>query len=154
LLYINKWMAASCNEDAEMYQLRSNINYFRDDKINALKDITKAVSMEEAAGKTPKEAWWSLQKALLLEKEDYRASLPILIKLVRHYPKISNWDQLASVYGILEQEDNQRHALDALHEMGGFTKENQYVNLAYLYLGADYPWKAAKLIQEGIDKKI
>lgn len=154
LKYINKWMAAACKEDSEMYQLRSNIHYFREDKVNALKDITKAVSMEEAAGKTPPEAWWSLQKALLLDKEDYRTALPILIKMVRHYPKISTWDQLASVYGILEQEDKQRSALDALHSMGGFTRENQYVNLAYLYLGADYPWKAAKLLQEGVDKKV
>ncbi len=154
LKYINMWMEASCKEDAEMFQLRSNIHYFRNDKVNALKDITKAVSMEEAAGKVPKEAWWTLQKALLLDKEDYRASLPILVKLVRHYPKIAAWDQLASIYGILEQEENQRSALDALYAMDGFTKENQFVNLAYLYLGADYPWKAAKLLQEGLDKKI
>lgn len=154
LKYINKWIAASCKEDSEMFQLRSNIHYFRDDKVNALKDITKAVSMEEADGKIPPEAWWGLQKALLLDKEDYRTALPILVKMVRHYPKIATWDQLASVYGVLEQEDKQRHALDALHEMGGFTRENQYVNLAYLYLGAEYPWKAAKLLQEGLDKKV
>lgn len=154
LKYINKWIAASCKEDSEMYQLRSNIHYFRDDKVNALKDITKAVQMEESAGNTPKEAWWSLQKALLLDKEDYRSSLPILVKMVRHYPKFATWDQLSSVYGVLEQDKNQRNALDALYTMGGFTKESQYVNLAYLNIGADYPWKAAKLLQEGIDKKI
>lgn len=156
LKYINKWIAAACKEDSEMFQLRSNIHYFRDDKVNALKDINKAIAMEEAEGKTPPvpEAWWGLQKALLLDKEDYKTAHPILIKMVRYYPKLSTWDQLASVYGILEQEQNQRSALDALYTMGGFTRENQYVNLAYLYLGADYPWKAAKLLQEGIDKKI
>ncbi len=154
LKFLNKWMEASCEPDSEMFQLRANIHYFRDDKVNSLKDITKAVQMEESAGKIPKESWWGLQKALLLDKEDYRTALPILIKMVREYPKVPTWDQLSTVYGILEQEDNQRNALDALYSMGGFTKENQYIKLAYLYIGAEYPWKGAKLLQEGLDKKI
>ena len=154
LKYVNKWIAASCTEDAEVYQLRSNIHYFKNDKVNALKDITRAVKMVEDKGQTPKEAWWNLQKALLLEREEYRTALPVIIKMIRHYPKFQSWDQLSSIYGILEQETNQRHALDALYQMGGFTKENQYINLAYLYIGADYPYKGAKILQEGIDKKI
>jgi len=154
LKYVNKWISASCNVDADIFQLRSNIHYFKDDKVNALKDINRAVKMVEDKGKVVKQPWWNLQKALLLEKEDYRGALPVIIKMIRHYPKYQTWDQLASVYGILEQESNQRHALDALHAMGGFTKESQYINLTYLYLGAEYPYKAAKIMQEGINKKL
>ena len=40
--------------------------------------------------------------------------------------------------------------MDAAHVAGYLDKESQFLNLAYMYLSNDVPYKAAKIIDEGV----
>ncbi|ACR13460.1 putative PAS/PAC sensor protein [Teredinibacter turnerae T7901] len=154
LKMLNTWMGISDTIGDDAYYLKSQICYQMDDKACALENINIAVKMAEKDGNVAKEPWLSLQKALYLEKEDYKSSLPIIEKMVRHYPKKSYWQQLAGVYGMLEREKDQYYTLDAAYTMGALEKEQQLLNLAYLSMANEYPYKAAKIVEKGMKDKI
>lgn len=151
---LNDWMKISDTVGADAYYLKSQICYQMEDKKCALDNINLAVKMVEDKDQIAKEPWYSLQKALYFEKEDYKSALPIVEKMVRHYPKKSYWQQLAGVNGMLEREKNQYYVLDAAYTMGALEKEQQLLNLAYLSMANDYPYKAAVIIEKGMKQKV
>ncbi|MFT5083643.1 MAG: tetratricopeptide (TPR) repeat protein [Lentisphaeria bacterium] len=153
LKYLNGWINLSTVVGADVIFLRASIKYAKDDRRGSLQDTTKAIDMTEANGRVAKEQWYGLQRALLLEKEDYRGALPVLEKLVRHYPKIDYWSQLSSTFGLLNKELDQLHSLDAVNVMGGLTSRQNTVNLTYLYLDQGVPYKAARVLEKGISSK-
>lgn len=152
--YLDRYMALTTDLSADIYQLRASFCYHKGDKACALRDINKAVSMVEAKNKIADETWYSLQRALYLDKEDYKSALPILEKMVRHYPKNSTWIQLAGVYGLLNRDKDQMHAMDAVYVAGGLEKSQDLVNLAYMYIGESVPARGARILENGMKKKI
>ena len=153
LNYLNKWFAASETVGAEDYALRAQIFYQMGDEAGALKDMNRAVSMYEKEGKIPKENWLSLQRFLYYEKNDYKQVTNILEKLVKHYPKGEYYKQLAGMYGELKREQDQLHMMEAAYTAGALQKEKELLNMAYLYMGNETPYKGAKVIKKGIDQK-
>lgn len=154
LNYLNKWISMADEIGSDIYYLKAMICYSKEDMRCALENIDIAVKMVESRGNVAQENWYNLQRALYQNKEDYRTALNIMEKLVRHYPKKSYWVQMGSLYGVLERERDQLQAMDVTYLMNGFDREQQLVNLAYLYLGAEVPYKAAKIIQKGMNDKI
>lgn len=152
--YLNKYIALADDIGADIFQLRASFCYQQGDKACAIRDINKAISMVEGRDKIAKEPWYGLQRALYLEKEDYKSAVGILEKMVRHYPKKSYWVQLAGVYGLLGRDNDQVYAMDAAYVMGGLTKSQDLVNLAYMYIGESVPYKGAKILEKGMKDKI
>ena len=83
-----------------------------------------------------------------------KKSLDIGLKLITHYPKHLYWHQLGGMYGQMEESSHRLASLDILYLDKALTKSRDLLSLAYLYLGADVPYKAAQIIQEGIDQNI
>lgn len=150
LKYLNDWMELSTIVGADKFFFRGSIYYSMNNKSQALKDVNTAISMVEKSGKVPNEQWYGLQLALYLEKEDYKSGKQILEKLVRHHPKIKWWSQYANINGMLELDKLQLASLDAINVMDGFSSRQEIVNAAYLYLAADVPYKAAKILEKGM----
>ncbi len=156
--YLNRWMKLA-NETGnevgpEIWQLKAVICYQSDQKKCAFESINNAISMVEGRGKIAEESWYNLQRALYLDREDYKNATVILEKMLRHYPKKSYWTQIGSMYGLLEREKDQLHAMDTAYMMGAFTKEKDLVNLSYLYMAEQVPYRAAQILQDGMDKGI
>jgi len=151
---LNDWMQYAETIGPDVYYLRSNICYQMEDKKCAIDNINLAVRMVEEKGQVAKEPWLNLQRALYLEKEDYKSSLPIMLKLVRNYPKASYYQQLAGIYGMLDQPKKQLAMMDATYLMGGLKTEQQLLNLTYLMIQGEYPYRAAKVLQKAMDKKV
>ena len=124
--------------------------YQIDRKDDALRVVNEVVSGAEAKGELPKESWWGLQRVLYYEKEDYKKVVEILKKMVTHYPSISYWKQLGGMYAQLEQDMNQLVSTEIVYLQNGLDKESQLLGLAYLYLGAGAPYRAALYIEKGM----
>src|SRR5690606_29540932 len=130
----------------------ATLYYQVDDMQNALLNINEAVRVQEAADKVPQESWYSLQRGLYFEREDYKNGVIVLEKLVRHYPKASYWRQLSQIYAILNREKDKLAALETTYLMGGLTEERELIVLASYFLEAEVPYKAAKVLDRGINK--
>lgn len=134
-------------EDSYMF---STLYYQLEDNRNALLNINEAVKNQEAAGKVPAEAWYILQRGLYFDKEDYKSGLVVLEKLIKHYPKAQYWKQLSQVYYVVDRPKDSLYALETCYLMGGLTTEKDVIRLASMYLEAEVPYKAAKVLKKGI----
>ncbi|WP_143247480.1 tetratricopeptide repeat protein [Agaribacterium haliotis] len=155
--YLDRWMKLA-NETgtevgAEIWQLKSVICYQNNQQKCALDSINKAVSMVEAKGKIAEESWYNLQRAMYLDKEDFKTATKILEKLIRNYPKKSYWAQLGSMYGMIGREKDQLNSMEVTYLMGGYTKERDLVTLSKIYLAEDVPYNTAKILEKGMKEK-
>jgi len=155
LVYFNKWFATAdpAQITADSYAMRAQVYYQKGDQGKALSDINTAVSMYEKEAKVPKENWFGLQRYLYYEKNDYKKVTSILEKLVKHYPKAEYYKQLAGMYGELKREKDQLHMMEAAYLAGALQKEKELLNMAYLFMGHEVPYKAAKVVRKGLDEK-
>lgn len=147
---LQEWMKLQPIIGAEAYVLLAQGYYQLNDMNNALKNVNIAISDVEGKGKVANENWYTLQRAIYYEQGNNQKVIEILQKLVRHYPKVSYWTQLSGMYGQVEQEKNQLHALEVVYLMGGLTNERDLLNLAYLNMGQDVPNEAARIIEKGM----
>lgn len=136
------------------WQFKAIICYQGDKLKCAFDNISKAIDMVEAKGKIAEESWYNIQRQLHLGAERYKPATAILEKLIRHYPKKSYWEQLGSMYGLLERPKDQLQAMDLTYLMGGLTKEKSLVNLAYLYIADEVPYRGARIIEKGMADKV
>lgn len=134
------------------HYLFASLYYQQGDVNSALVNINEAVKVQEAAGKVPGESWYGLQRGLYVEKEDYKNGTLVVEKLVRHYPKVSYWRQLAQFYAQLNRANDKLAALETTYLMDGLTTERDLIVLAQYFLEADVPYKAAKVLDKGINK--
>ena len=156
---LEKWMAGADVVTAEGKVLLAQIYYELDRKNEALVLVNQAIDSAETKGVLPKENWWLLQKILYYEKvgdkkHNNKKVIATLKKLITHYPKHLYWHQLGGMYGQMEESSHRLASLDILYLDKALTKSRDLLSLAYLYLGADVPYKAAQIIQEGIDQNI
>jgi tetratricopeptide (TPR) repeat protein len=128
----------------------ASIYYQLDRKDDALRTVELGISDMEAKGLVPKERMWSLQRVLYYERDDLKKVTSILKKLVTHYPKWLYWKNLGGMYGAQEQEMNQLVSYELVYLNNELTTESDVMSMAYMYLGADVPYRAAKIIAKGM----
>ncbi|WP_444940571.1 tetratricopeptide repeat protein [Microbulbifer sp. ZKSA004] len=153
--YLNQWFKVSDRITADSYALLAQAYNQTGEQNKALANINIAVSMYEKEGKTPKESWYGLQQYVYFERNDYKSVAAVLEKLVQYYPKPVYYKTLAAMYGELKREKDQLHMMEAAYLAGALEKDRDLLNMGYLFMGHEMPYKGAKVIAKGIqDKKI
>ncbi len=147
---LKEWMTLQPVVGAEPYALLAQSYYQLNEMKQALVNINKAITLYEEKGKIPRENWLVLQRAVYFELDDSKNTLKVLEKLVKHYPKAIYWKQLSGMFGQVGREKEQLHSLEVAYMMGALNTEKELLNLAYLFLGQDAPYLAAKVIDRGI----
>lgn len=151
---LEKWMTLAPIIGADAYALLGQGYYATKRPKKAIKQIQIAIDRYDAKGKTPKENWFQIQSAIYYEENDFKNVINVLERMVKLYPKQTYWRRLAGMYGLADREKDQLYAYDAVYQMGGLTKEKELMNLAYLYLGEDAPYIAAKVMKKGLKDKV
>jgi tetratricopeptide (TPR) repeat protein len=109
--------------------------------------------MYKGKGKVPKEQWYNLARFLYFDKNDINKSVDVLEELLVHYPKKQYWVQISHMYGEQKKESEQLAAMETAYVQDMLDKGSEQVTMAYLYLNADVPYKAAKVLDKGIKNK-
>ena len=112
-------------------------------------DLDRSVA-NLAIGPT-KENWWLLLRAAHFELDDIKNVRVILERLLIEWPKKEYWTQLSAVYGQLKFDDKQISSYRTAYEEGFLVKSNELVQMTQLYLSMEVPYKAAVILQKGID---
>jgi tetratricopeptide (TPR) repeat protein len=116
--------------------------------------VQKSIDLAKQKGQPGQEAWHRLKLAIFVDKENFKSAEPVAETLVELSPTVRNLTQLGSIYGMNEKSEKQLAILDALFAGGELTQERQFLNLAYLYAGADAPYLASKVLQKGLDSNL
>ena len=149
LRFYQDWMSLQEILGAPDYALLSTIYYNLDDQDAALKNIEIAIEMREAAGKIGQENWYSIQRSIYYQRNDFRKVIDILEILIVNYPNVRYWRELGGMFAELEETNKQLSSYAVAYLQNGLTSESQLVGLAYMYLGADAPYKAAQILIDG-----
>lgn len=145
-----KWFNMTETPNANAYVLLAQGYYQVKDFDKALTNVEKAISMTEAKGKVPKEQWYNLARYLYFEKNDTKNTVRVLEELLKHYPKKEYWVQVSHMYGEQNKESQQLAAMETAYVQNMLDNGNEQVTMAYLYLNADVPYKAAKVMDKGL----
>ena len=148
-----EWFKITENPNANAYVLLAQGYYQIKDYDKALLNVEKAISLYEAKDKIPKEQWYNLARFLYFEKNNTNKTVEILEILLKYYPKKQYWVQLSHMYGEQKKESEQLSAMDTAYVQGMLDKGTEQVTMAYLYLNADLPYKAAKVMDKGLKDK-
>jgi len=145
-----KWFDMTENPNANAYVLLSQGYYQIKDYDKALLNVEKAINMYKAKDKLPKEQWFNLARFLYFEKDDINKTVDVLEELLHYYPKKQYWVQISHMYGEQKKEKEQLAAMETAYVQGMLDKSTEQVTMAYLYLNADVPYKAAKVMDKGL----
>lgn len=146
-----EWFEMSESPNANAYVLLAQGYYQLENYDKALANVEKAIDMTREKGNVPKEQWYNLARFLYFEKGDTDKTIAILEELLKHYPKKQYWVQISHMYGEQKKEANQLAAMETAHVQDLLDKGTEMITMAYLYLNADVPYKAAKVVDKGLE---
>ncbi|MFX4227476.1 MAG: tetratricopeptide repeat protein [Porticoccaceae bacterium] len=153
LRYYTEWMSFQQVVGASDYALLANIYYNMEDLDSSLENIEIAIEMRESNGEIAQENWYAIQKAISYEQRNFRKCIEILNKLIVNYPNVRYWRELGGMYAELEEEVEQMAAYHIAYIQDGFTSEGQYTGLAYMFISALAPYKAADILIDALEEE-
>jgi len=147
---IEKWFKTTDKPSENAYMLLGQGYYQLEDYKKSLEPLKDAYKMVKARGDQPKENLLLLMRVDYYNMGDYKNMVNVLKELVVLYPKAEYWLTMAGAYSELKQLDKQMSIFEMLYEKGDLPKGNQRLNLANLYLLHEVPYKAAKILDQGV----
>lgn len=150
---LKEWFKVANNPGPDPYVLLGQAYYQTKQYDQALASVEKGMSIARDRELKPKEHWYLLLRVLYYEKNNYKKTAEVLEELVKRWPKREYWVQLAGMYGELKREKDQLLAMEAAYVQGMLNREGELLNMAYLFLGNEMPYKAAKVVEKGIKEK-
>ncbi|MGD8340600.1 MAG: hypothetical protein PVH89_07430, partial [Gammaproteobacteria bacterium] len=109
------------------------------------------IQLANEAGEIGDEAWWQLLYVFNFQLENTDEVIRILRFMVENWTKRDWVMALAGQLSGQEREDETLALFEAAYEVGWLTRGTELVQLANLYLNARAPYKAAALLQDGLD---
>jgi len=147
---LDLWFCTSPEDKitAAAYVLKASIYAQMKDYRQALPAIEKAISMEAEA----KEPWYQLKLACHYELEQYPQAAETLEVMIVHWPdKKMYWTQLAQTYFNLKQDDKALAVAALAYRRHMMNTQADVLYLSNLYANAEVPYKAAQVLQKGIE---
>lgn len=148
---LEQWFALSENPAPEPYILKAQIHYSLQQYREGIEPVQTALRIAEQQNKEPQEGWYQLLNVFYFELEDFPNVIRTLTTLVEGWPKKDYLVQLAGIYGQEGQEERQLALYEAAYAQGWLERSSELVNLAQMLLQADIPYKAGKILEEGLE---
>ncbi len=154
LKFMQQWINIAQNPGHDPHIFLGQVYYQMKDYKNAILQVEKGVEIAKKRGLTVKEQWIALLNFLYYESENWPKVIDTSQQLVMYWPKSMYWMRLAGIYGQINKENEQLWTMQAAHAAKMLEKSGDYTNLAGLLMQAEIPFKAAKVMKEGLDKKV
>jgi len=154
LATVRRLMAAVEEPAADVFMLEGQALFQLERYRDALTPIKTAVEMFRSLGQKPRENWLLLLRVCYFELKDYDNMILVVKELIQNYTKDSYILTLAGVYSELGDTKAQLALTEVLYEKGYLNTNSHVSNLANLYLLHGLPYKAAVVLEKGIDENI
>jgi len=133
------------------YVLKASLHAQKEDWKNVITSIDQAISMSEE----PKESWYQLKLAAHFELEQFPKAAQTLETLIQSWPdKKTYWIQLSQIYYKLKMSDEALSVLVLAYRRNMLDKQTDIVYLSNLFSNNDVPFKAAEVLQKGLEDGI
>ena len=141
------WFTQETQADASAYLLLGYAYAQNKQYREAVPALQTAIKLS----KEPHADWYETLLAIHYELRSYKACIPLLKDMIRLFPgRQRYWQQLAGIHLALNDQDAAITALELALRDGALTREPELTRLAQLYLYSGIPYKAARLLENGI----
>lgn len=147
------WMCKVPEEKitAISYVLKASIHAQKEEWKSVISAVEKAISMSDE----PKEVWYQLKLASHFELEQFPKAAQTLEIMIQYWPDKKNyWIQLSQIYYKLKKNDEALSVLALAYRRNMLDKQSDITYLSNLYSNNDVPFKAADVLQKGIEDSI
>jgi tetratricopeptide (TPR) repeat protein len=152
--YGQQWLGMAENPSGDPYYLIAVAYYQLKQYRQSIENMTKAVQIAEADGRSAREDWYGLLRASYHELGDNRRLREVLEIMVARWPKKDYWLHLSAVYSDLNMERRQVAVLETMYEAGWMNRENEVLQLAQLLIQHGGAFKGAKIIEKGMNDNL
>ncbi|MBE0361804.1 hypothetical protein PALI_b0827 [Pseudoalteromonas aliena SW19] len=150
--FLDKWDDINTKPITESYYLlRAQTYYQLKDYNKGLEYISKVIKLSDDEGKTPKENWLVLQRAMHYSLNQTDKVVAVLERMVKLYNKPEYWIQLSGMYGETGQEKQQLAVIEAAYQQGFLTSKSDLRQLAQVYLYNGLAYKAGVVMSKAIE---
>jgi tetratricopeptide (TPR) repeat protein len=151
---MKKWFKLSKTPTPAAY-VQLGTNYYQLEQYKeAAAAGEKGLALAREQKAQPPESVLMLLRGSYFELDNIPKVLEVLELMVNLYPKGQYFHQLSQLYGDRGDEKRQLLTLEAAYDGGYLNTQGQYLTLASLLTMSEVPYKGAKILAEGIDKKI
>jgi tetratricopeptide (TPR) repeat protein len=144
------WFEDAESPNSVAFYLLAVAHYQVGDVEGAIEPAREAV----VRAQKPEQNWLQLLVGALFETKRYEEALEPLEQLVTLYPRKTYWTQLSALYYHLDRTPESLAAMQIAFQEGFFDKDREYRQLTLLLLQANLPYRAALVMQEGLERKI
>ncbi|MBW2288338.1 MAG: tetratricopeptide repeat protein [Deltaproteobacteria bacterium] len=149
LKILEPWLKKADNPSASAYYLVGMAHVQLEDAKTALPFARMAVKKS----KKPRQSYLQMALALEFENKNFKHVARLLEVLITYFPKKSYYLQLSSVYAQLGKDKKSLSAMELAYLQDMLTTENELVRLSQAYLYHEIPYKAAHVLEKGIENK-
>ena len=149
---LDLWFCTSPPEKitAASFALKAAILVQLKNNREALVAIEQAIMREPE----PQESWYQLELAAHFALEQYPQAAGTLETLIVGWPgKKMYWTQLSQTYFNLKQNEKALAVASLAYRLGLMDTQSDLLYLSSLYANADIPYKAAAVLQNGIENR-
>ena len=144
---IDRWFLLETNPAPEPFILKAQNLYQLSRYQDMIEPIENAMRVARERNKPVKEDWYVLLNFAYFQDENYRMVRDIQKILLETWPRKRYWFSLAGAYTELGEDNNLIAAYGSAHDQGMLEKESELVTMAQLFLQAEVPFKAGKLLE-------
>ena len=136
------------------YILKAQIYYSLERFQEGIEPTRTAIQIAMEQDRELRENWYRLLNVFYYELEDFPNVIDVLGTMIEMWPKREYFIQLSAMYGQEGDEGRQLALFETAYEAGWLARSSEIVNLSQLLLQADIPYKAAKILEKGLEDGI
>jgi tetratricopeptide (TPR) repeat protein len=148
---LERWFALEPSPSVDPYMLKAQILYQLERFDAAIEPLLRALDIAADQGREPQEGWYQLLSVIYFQLENFPKVIEATTFLAEHWTKPEYIKQLAGMYSQIGQDQQTLALYEAAYDAGWLTGGPDLVTLASLLLGAEIPYKAARVLEAGLE---
>ena len=154
LAMLERWFVLTPTPAPDPYVLKAQIYYSLERFREGIEPVRTAIQVAMDQERELRENWYRLLNVFYYELEEYPNVISVLTTMIEMWPKREYFIQLSAMYGQEGDEGRQLALFETAYEAGWLLRSSEIVNLSQLLLQADIPYKAAKILEKGLEDGI
>ena len=149
--FSHQWIDSQESPAPRDYIILAQAYFQIEDWQDALDNIILGIETARNSGMEVEENWWRYQLAAHWELEQFPEALEVSKILVSTWPAKQHWMTLQGLYSAVGDEANQFATFWSCYDQGLLDSSTELMNMAQLFMLAEVPYKAALVLQEGLE---
>ncbi len=151
---LNDWFEYIDKPGPAAYLLLGQSYYQVKEYPQAASAMESAIAIARQRGEQVKENWYLLLRAIYHQQQDHDKTLGVLISLIAEYPKKEYYAHIAAIYAQLGREFEHYSMLVGMADAQLLDRGEEQLNYAQLLIRNDRPYRAARLLEQGLAQGI